>query len=137
MSTELAASTEFQQRMFEKIRENIGNLLTDAELKKIIETAMQKAFFEERIDNERSDNWRSYKKPALMVESIEKLLKERVDAAITQWISEHKDEVEKIVSEIVGKGVAGLLQIYIMNIMAPGWTALQNSLRDKGIIINA
>lgn len=43
MSTnDLSTNTTFQQRMFDKIRDQMGELLTDVELKAIVEKAMGK-----------------------------------------------------------------------------------------------
>ncbi len=47
MSNELQMTQDFQTRIFKRIRESIGDLMTDEDLRKLIEAAMQKAFFTE------------------------------------------------------------------------------------------
>ena len=46
---EPAITKSFEERMFEQIKSQMGDLLTQEELGKILETAIDKAFFQDRI----------------------------------------------------------------------------------------
>lgn len=41
-NTDIATTKTFQERMFEKIRDQMGDLMTDEDLKKLVDAAMQK-----------------------------------------------------------------------------------------------
>lgn len=53
MANEIETSKDFQDRVFEKIRADIGNLMTDAELKSLLHAAMSRAFFEPIVVKDR------------------------------------------------------------------------------------
>ena len=48
MNKEITKNTTFEERMFEQMREQMGTLLTEVELKAILEKSIDKAFFSDR-----------------------------------------------------------------------------------------
>jgi hypothetical protein len=64
MTEAIQTSQSFDERMMAKIKESIGELVTDDELKKIIEKGMSMAFFEPRRSKSR-DSWQESILPPL------------------------------------------------------------------------
>lgn len=108
MNTQVQPAQNFQERMFARIKENMGDLMTDEELKKLLERAVEDAFFKPR---EELDRWgaRSGTKPPLFVETVQTLMKDRVDAQVKAWLDEHPDEVHKLIKDTLDQGIVRIL----------------------------
>lgn len=130
MSTEIAETKSFQERMFERVRDQMGDLLTETELKQIVDQAVNKAFFEPRTV---TTSYRDEIKPAIFVEMMEAELKSRVGKALEQWIQDNPEAVaqaiEKVIQEGITKAVMQTLE-WRMN-----WPLQQfaEQLRSKGV----
>lgn len=105
--TELVMAGGFQERIFAKIKESIGDLMTDDDLKRLVEAAMQDAFFKDRVT--KGDYGRTDSKPPLLVELVGQLIKDRVNEAIKVWLDANSAVVEKIIVERLAAGASGLI----------------------------
>jgi hypothetical protein len=134
VSTEVQMSQDFQARIFSKIRESIGDLMTDDDLRKLVEAAMQKAFFTE-VPVPGDYYGRSPKvEPPHLVQLVKTLLDERVKAAAQKWLEDHPEEVTKAINDAIGKGIFGILQNYIESKTSTPLWQLAESLRQKGVL---
>ena len=111
MNTDIQPAKSLQERVGERIRDQIGDLLTDDDLKKLVETALHDAFFKERRESRQYGQ--DILHPPQIVEQVRKLLVDRVDAAVTVWLDEHRDEFTKHLDDAIGKGLSGLLQQWL------------------------
>lgn len=111
--TDIASATDFQTRMFNRIREQMGELLTDAELKTIVDKAIEKAFFEERYDE--GDKWGNNRRrvPPHFVKLVDEHLQLRVRAACDAWFKENPAVLEGIIADLIGKGMVKLITDYL------------------------
>jgi len=102
-----------QERVGDRIRDQIGDLMTDADLKLLVDKALQEAFF--TPVELPQQHWNSPKEyaPAFAVKHVRELLTERVDAACAAWLAEHKDELGKHIDDAVGKGFLGFFQTWL------------------------
>lgn len=94
----------FEDRVFEKIRENIGTLMTDEELKKLLESAMERMFFQDRIIK---NNWgqETGRAPGRLYKLVEDLIEPQLKRALVEWMEEHKDEVAKALQAAMDKNL--------------------------------
>lgn len=123
MSGPVATTQTLQERVGQRIREQIGNLLTEDDLKKLVETALHEAFFKER--REIRQYGQDILHPPAVVEIVKGLLKERVDAAVSAWLDAHKDEFAQHIQDQIGKGFTRMLQDWLD-------LKLQNSMMQLG-----
>ncbi len=100
----VAESKSFQERMIDKMRENIGDLITPEEMRKLVDAGMN------TILHASPPQLDSYGRPkerkpsvaeAITKEVIEPLVRVQID----EWIASHQAEIEKIVAEVVKNGV--------------------------------
>lgn len=131
MTTEIATSKNFQERVFEKIRDQLGNLLTEVELKALLDKAIEKAFFEPR---QSGNSWDKTEKPPYFVELIQTELQSKVQDAVKAWIDSHQDDVGKAIQEALGKGFFGILTNYLENQIRGPLYNFQNDLINRGIL---
>lgn len=134
MNTEIATTQSFQERMFERVREQMGDLMTDEELKKIVDAAMQKAFFEERIEKDNYDRI-SGRKPPLFIELIKNEMEKAVKEQTQAWLSSHEEVVVNAIQEMIGKGFLQIVQEHVdQKARQPLWD-FASQLRQKGVLL--
>jgi hypothetical protein len=108
MNTELTTPKTFEEKMRDRIRESIGDLMSDADLKKLLDRAVEENFFTEKII---TNSWgcEESRKPALLQGLVKELLHERMDAVISQWLKDNEAVVNQAVADVVKMGVGGAL----------------------------
>lgn len=109
--SDIVTSTTFQERLFERIRADIGDLMTDEDLKSIVEQAAAKAFFEPRYTQ--SHYGGRTEQPPLLVELVTKLLSDRVYEVCSEWAKENGDVFRQAIDAAIEKGMAQLVFSYI------------------------
>jgi len=125
-------TVDFQQRMFARIREQIGDLMTDEDLKKIVESAVEKAFFEPVII--RKTYGPDETKPAPMVAMIRDLLVERVDNVMKEYIAANGDRIDAMLKEQLGKGFHGMIEEYWNSKLSNALNQFQTQLYSLGLL---
>jgi hypothetical protein len=108
--TELTKADTFQQRMFERIRESMGELLSEDDLKELLERTIEKSFFEERIVP--SSNYyydRDKKKPSLFQELVTEQVQPMMEKAITTWLQDNSEQVTTTIDAVLKDGLLGAL----------------------------
>jgi len=133
MTTEVAENKTFQERMFERIRDQMGDLMTQEELKKIVETAVDKAFFQPTVI--KRDYGRDETAPPPFVKLVEKELQEQVQTYASAWMKDNSDKVEKIINDAIGKGMFGIITSYVEGIARQPLYNFANELRNKGLLV--
>ncbi|HXS59268.1 MAG TPA: hypothetical protein VN703_00450 [Candidatus Sulfopaludibacter sp.] len=103
MSTEIEKSKTFEQKMKDRVRESIGDLLSDEDLSKIVKTCMDDIFFKEK---EIKDHWGHVKgrEPPLLHNLVEKLLQPSMDKALKEYMAENSEHVLKSIDEVIKMG---------------------------------
>jgi len=133
MTTEITTTKSFQEKMFEKIRESMGDLMSEDDLKAVVNSAMQKAFFEPGYEIDRYGNSK-LTKDSLFVNLIRKEMESKVIEAVKIWLVEHPEEVTKAIDETIAKGIFGLIQQHIETVSYAPMERLANDLRSRGIL---
>jgi len=128
MSGEIATTQNFQERMFERIKDQMGDLLSEEDLKVILERSIEKAFFEPQTYER---GYRTEVEQSPFVKMIERELHSRVHTIADKWMSENKDRIEELIRDCLGKGFTKLITDYLDNKM--GWHVhqLQESLINQ------
>jgi hypothetical protein len=131
MGNEIETSKAFQERVFEKIRADIGNLMTDAELKSLLDQAMRRAFFE---PVKVRDGYRDYDKEPVFVVMVRDLMRDRVKAAVDVWMEENKELVSSKIGEALKAGIAEAVFDHLRERFDVPLQTLRSELQDRGII---
>ena len=107
--TELTKADTFQQRMFERIRESMGELLSEEDLKELLEKAIEKSFFEERIVQSSSYFGGNQKKPSLFQELVTEQVQPMMEKAITAWLQDNSEQVTSTIDAVLKDGLLSAL----------------------------
>lgn len=132
MSTEVATSKDFQERMFERIRSSMGDLMTDEELKKIVDAAVHKAFFEPtiKVESEGTYHRREVPGPPHIVTLIDELIRDNVKELTRAWLEAHSEELLEIVRKRLDGGIVNAVSQAINTMMADRFMRFQNEMYD-------
>lgn len=106
MSTTITQQQSFEDRMMERIKSSIGDLITNEDLAKLVKKGIEDSFFKPRI---RKSGYSEIETPSLMTEIVTDLLTEQMKLATDQWVKNNSDEVAKVMDDVIKAGVGGAL----------------------------
>lgn len=130
MTEELTKPQNFQERLMARIKESIGELITDEELKKIIESGVNQAFF---ASKPQLDNWgRTVKEGESFIQRVvRELLDERMKKAVNDWCAENNDKLVGAVDEAIKLGVGKCMLMAIDNRMQSALVQLRCDIENN------
>jgi hypothetical protein len=96
----------FEERVFQKIREDFASLMTDAEIKALVDKTIERTFFQPRIV---PDGYRSKELPPLLVELVQKQTEPLMLKAISAWLEANPDKVTAALDAALAGGLVAAL----------------------------
>lgn len=91
MNHQVAETKSFDERMVDMFRANIGNLMTEEEMKKIAERSLEQVFFKERKNP--SSHYNAQPLPPLALEVLAPEIKKLFEQVMEKWIQENADAI--------------------------------------------
>lgn len=128
MEKNIAKQNSFEERMKERIRDSIGELITDEELSRLVNTATNEVFFKPRYEKH---GFRTEEKPPFLHEIVKELLRETVRDEVRVFINENKEDVIKQIKDVVSLGMGQALFNSINQMFASSLSNLEGEIRDK------
>lgn len=133
-STAVAPNKSFEERMMDRIRESIGDLMTDEDLRKIVERGVEKALFF-RAPKPKSYHYdKDEFEPSFVDRMVKQLLQDRMDHAIREWMNANSDRVETIIKQALGDGIITCLVHRLNERFATAELDLLERLRSDGLL---
>lgn len=120
------------ERIYDRVKDQLGDMVTDDDLRPLIDRAMQDAFFTPRIKKDIYDRIVEHKPPYL-VEMIGQAINARVQERVDEWFTTHPEVAAQAIEAVIAKG---LLRVTIERLeakMAEPLYQMTQALRDKGI----
>lgn len=108
--TEIEIAKPLHERVGDKIKQQIGDLMTDADLKQLVDAAMKEAFFKKKEKPKRYYNDATEYEPAPIVQSVAKLMSDRIDVALKAWLDDHPQEMTKAINDAVSGGILAVVK---------------------------
>ena len=100
----------FQERLKDRIRESIGELMSDEDLYKLVERGVEDVFFSPRTVKTGHGGYPNTKElPPLINEVVQECLNDRMNKAVAEWLASHETEVSQAVSDCVRDGAGAAL----------------------------
>ena len=127
---DLTTKQTFEEKLKTRIKDSIGDLMTDEDLTKLVEKGIQSIFFDKRCEKTR--NWAQPKveKEPLIEEMLKDLLKPRIDAVVQKFISDNKDVVHTQIQKAVDGGISKLVLGSIDNYLAEKLLSLKFDIQN-------
>ena len=111
--SEIQKQESFSDRIKGRIKDSIGELMTDEELKEIISKGVHEAFF---VPRTKIDSWgRKEFSDSLAVEIVKECLREEVRTQVNNYLTEHKEDIKKVVADKLSTDAGTLLLSAITN----------------------
>lgn len=104
----LTPPQSFQDRIKTRIRDSIGELLTDDELKVIVERAMNEVFFKPMLVGESAWGKQSFESP-FVYQLIKELLEPQVRLVVSSYMEQHNEEIKQVIADVVKAGIGQIL----------------------------
>lgn len=136
----LIGPTSLQEKIVAKIQEQLGDLIEADDIRALLTRTLDEAFTKPRTVPR--DSWGGTTTlPPYMVEWTQEAAKAQVQAVVEQWLTEHPDELAKLVKEVIQDGIAGAMLAAMERRMATPLAQLgqsvmktQQELVSKGLI---
>jgi hypothetical protein len=130
MNTAVTTPQSFEDRVYQKMRENIGELMTDEEMKKLLETAITKMFFTEKRIDRRGYGYSGdiTVEPPEIYNLVRELVEPKLRAALREYLNEHSAEVQKAIDTALAGGLTQALATALNRMMSEPFLALQSQL---------
>lgn len=115
MNTNIATTKTFEQKMSDRIKDGIGDLITDEELKKILDRSMEEIFFTLRPNPRKTySNNEPEKLQPFLYDLIKELMLPQLNILLKEYLAANQEEVMKALKEVVTAG-AGQAMINALN----------------------
>lgn len=124
----------FEENILNKVKESIGDFISDDDLKKLVEKGIQEAFFKERIISTGYYGNENKILPSPFVELIQNLLKDKIFEILKEYVNSHSEEVNKAIRETLEQGIYELMMNYFRNQSAMPLQELISKLQLKNLI---
>ena len=106
--SEIIKSQTFEEKLGDRIRESIGDLITDEDLSKVVAKGINQAFFEERVTLNSYGSVQN-SKPPLVAVIITDLMAEQVNKSVKEWFQNNPEEVKKLMDKVIADGMTKAL----------------------------
>jgi hypothetical protein len=117
--TDIVESKTFEQRMKERIRDSIGDLISDEDLTKMVDRSLEEVFFKPRSNPKHASYYNAGEPatiPPLLHELVKEVMEANVQAAVREYIGSHTEEVNATIQKVVQEGI-GVAVLGAMNSM--------------------
>ena len=105
---EIVEHKSFQERLVDRLRESIGDLITDQDLRGFVERGVEEVFFTETFVRS-TYGGPTETIPPVIHQMVKEVLKERMAQAVADWLRDHENEVKQAVEDCVRDGAGAAL----------------------------
>jgi YesN/AraC family two-component response regulator len=120
--TDLTNATTFQERMFERVRESLSELLTAEEAKALVEKAIEQSLFQQEMLYDSYKSRQIGVKPSRFEALVKEAVEPAIKTAVTEWLAEHHEEVKASIQGVVEQGIAStVVKVFQDEMRQPFW----------------
>lgn len=131
-STAVVQQKPLVERIYDRVKDQLGDMVTDDDLRPLVDRAMEDAFFKERGYKDQYGRMCDVKPPYL-VEMVQAAMVAQVKAQVDDWFVKHPEIAAQAIEAALAKGLLNMTVQYVeQRIQGPIFQLVQQ-LRDKGI----
>jgi hypothetical protein len=116
MSGALTAQQSFQEKIGDRLRSDIGDLIPDDALAEMVNKAINDMFFTPKEGN--PGGYHSAKLPSWFQDEVEKVLHSEMQKHIKKWVHANEYEIESAVKESMTSASGDILAKLVTNAIA-------------------
>lgn len=130
-SKELTPQQSFEEKVKDRLRENIGDLMPDEILQDMVKKAMQEMFFTRR--DKKGDGWgaRTEVFPSWFEDEVSTRLKERVLEEAKMAIEAKRPELQEIISKLISEKMPEIILNGIIGVISQVSVNSNYTIRDE------
>lgn len=98
----------FEEKLKQRIRDSVGELMTDEDLKKILERSIDEYLFKPRHNPSKGSFGSDY--PPFIEECIKRQMESKVSLAVDKWARDNPDKIDEAVQKVILMGIAGCVE---------------------------
>jgi hypothetical protein len=135
MSNAVAIPQTFEQKLKDRIRDSMGELMSEDDLKKIVEASVNDILFKVRqvkYDTGYGGGTSMRQEPPLIQEILTPLIKDMTYKVITEWAKEPQNQavIEATIKERLGKGITDAIAMALDQKFNQAFFGLQQALKQ-------
>lgn len=134
MSKEMERAKTLEERINDKLRESLADLMTPEDLRGIVERGVENLLFKERVTQDGRGWAPTTRKPPLVEELVSNHLEKQVREAVQNWIAENPERLQEAVDNAMRRGIANA----VMRTMDERFAGIFNSgvsiMQSQGIL---
>ena len=107
--TQIDRPLTLEERLRSRLHEGLGDIITDEDLKDLVERGMEEILFRPRrvkVQDRYGGYSRDETEPPLVEAIVRELLEPQMREAVRVYVEEHADEVGEAIERIIGEGAA-------------------------------
>lgn len=132
MNTEVVSIKSFEDRLMDKIKKNIGNILTQEDLNKIVTKGIDDTFFQPRPNPNKSYSDNSPPTiPPLINEIVLAALQTQVKLAVEVYLKENYIVINKIVENTLQQGAGTAIMAAVTQLFQGHMFNMQTNITDQ------
>lgn len=136
-SIQVSSTLTFEQKIHNRIRDSIGDLMSEEDLKKLVHGTFDTVFFKPRANPKYTGHYNSYEKPTiepLSTEIIRTLLQPVFEEQVKLWLAQNKEQVLEVIGkkleqdagQLLLAAIANSFQVPLMNLRANVQSVINN-----------
>ena len=127
--TAMVPTKTFEERMRDRIRDSIGELMSDEDLQKIVQRGIDEVFFKTHyVDDGR---YQKREIPPLIHSVVKEVLSDRMKDAVEAWLQTHEADVRDAVAHVVEEGAGQAMVKALNGYMADSMLLLESNIISK------
>lgn len=119
----------FTKKLEERIRNDIADLIPDEALQEIIKTAIDRAFFEERIIKDGA--YIERREVPWIIKLIKEEINERVECEVEDWFINNENVVKEIINNKLNAGIVTCMITALNKILEPSFSQFADNVYNS------
>lgn len=127
---QLTPQQSFEEKVIDRLREDIGELIPDEVLADMVNKCMKKLFF---TGKEVKNNWGQHVRtePPLIEKTVKELMSQHVDSQVGRWLADNRDQVRELIGQRLDAGILEACGRAIQQVMSDSMMRLQIDIENK------
>jgi hypothetical protein len=130
-TTAIEKARSFEERMKTRIKEGIGDLLSDEEVKKLIDRGMEEVFLKPTKIKDPRNSYNTIDGPCLLHDIVAKELQPIVTKCVSDYLADHKEEVIEAANKAIEGGMAKAMTVALDGFFSNTLMNLRNNVMNE------
>ena len=132
---QIQVSQTFEEKLKSRIKESIGELVTDEDLSKLVHKSIHEVFFGLRSNPKYKahvyGSTESQYLPPLLNEIVYDLLKDTMSKAVDEYMKNNSEHIDKVIAQVIEQGAGDLMLKAISRAFESTLMTLQTNLTTQ------